>query len=255
MKDWRGRLAGRVALVTGGGSGLGAEISRTFARQGANVVIGDLNLKSAQSVADDIVREGGQAVATEMDVSREDSYAAAVATAETHFSRLNVIVNNAGYTQRIEPMIDVDEKTFDRLMAVNIKSIYWSVKVGVPAMQRSQGGVFINIASTGAARPRPNLGWYNATKGAVVTATKSMALELAPSKIRVCAINPTTSDTPMIDDLLAGRDAQREAMTASIPLGRLCTPLDVADAAAFLASDEARFLTGTCLDVDGGRAI
>jgi len=249
------RLEGRVALITGGASGLGAEIARTLARQGAAIIIGDLNLEPAQIVADEILREGGRSIAVKMDVSSGESYSSAVQIAETKFSKLNVIVNNAGYTQRIEPMIDVNEETFDRLIAVNIKSIYWSVIYGVPAMKRTKGGVIVNIGSTGAARPRPNLGWYNATKGAVVTATKSLALELASLGIRVCAINPTTADTPMIDDLLAGRDAQREAMVASIPLGRFCAPLDVAHATAFLVSEEAQFLTGTCLDVDGGRAI
>ena len=249
------RLCERVAVVTGGGSGLGAEIAKTFARHGAAVVVGDLNLAGAQMTTEEITREGGRSKAIEADVSHRESFARLLDTAETEFGRLNIIVNNAGSTQRIEPMTEVDEITFDRLLSVNIKSIYWSVKLGVPAMKRAGGGVFINIASTGAARPRPNLGWYNATKGAVVTATKSLALELAPLKIRVCAINPTTAETPMIADLLAGREAQREAMVATIPLGRFCTPQDVADAAVFLASDEARVLTGTCLDVDGGRAI
>ena len=248
------RLSGVVAVVTGGGSGFGAETARTFAIQGASVVVGDIDLPAARMVAEAIVDNGGRAEAVEADISRRDAFRRMVDTAEARFGCLNVMVNNAGYAHPIKPMAELDEDVFDRLFAVNVKGLFWSVRETVPAMKRAGGGVFINVASMSVTRPRPNIGWYGASKAAVVTATKALALELAPFKIRVCAINPATAETPIAAELLADK-AVRAAIIDTIPLGRLCTPADIAQAAVFLASDEASFLTGTCLDVDGGRAI
>ncbi|MDH3450830.1 MAG: SDR family oxidoreductase, partial [Gammaproteobacteria bacterium] len=169
---------------------------------------------------------------------------------------LDILVNNAGYTHRNASLLDVSEQDFDRIMAVNVKSIYLGARHAIPAFRARGGGVILNIASTAGVRPRPGLTWYNGSKGAVITLTKSMAVELAAEKIRVCALNPVAGETGMLP-LFLGEDTQarRDQFRATIPLGRLSTPQDVARAAAFLVSDEAEFLTGVCLEVDGGRCI
>lgn len=248
------RLKGKTAIVTGAGSGLGAGIARVFAREGASVVAGDISMASGEAIARDIAEAGGKAVAAAADVSIEAGFAALTKAAIDHFDRLDIVVNCAGYTQPFLPVAEISEAVFDKVFAVNVKSLFWCVKQAVPRMAAQ--GAIINIASMGAIRPRPNLCWYNASKGAVEVATKALAIELAPRRIRVCAINPTTADTPMIREMLAGQsESIIDDLAKTIPLGRLCAPEDVADAALFLASDEARFLTGTCLNVDGGRAI
>ena len=245
------RLDGKVAIVTGAASGFGAGIARRFAAEGARVVVGDIAEDAGRGVADEI---GGRFVRA--DVSKAADVAGLVEAARERFGGLDVMVNNAGFSHRNRPMLEVDEETFDRVFAVNVKAIFHSAHAAVPAMRERGGGVILNVASTAGVRPRPGLTWYNGSKGAAITLTRSMAVELAPEGIRVCALNPVAGDTPMLATFL-GEDTpeRREAFRATVPLGRLSQPSDVASAAAFLCSDEAAFLTGVCLEVDGGRCI
>lgn len=247
------RLANKVAIVTGGGSGFGEGIVKRFIAEGASVVVADINEDAARRVADAV---GGKARAVRADVSVSRDVEAMVAAAVESFGRLDILVNNAGYTHRNGPMTEVDEDTFDRIYAVNVKSIYLSAIHAVPVLRRQGGGVILNVASTAGVRPRPGLTWYNGSKGAAITLTKSMAVELAPDRIRVCALNPVAGETGMLH-LFMGEDTpeKRAQFKASIPLGRLSQPADIANAALFLCSDEAEFLTGVCLEVDGGRCV
>ena len=244
------RLQGKVAVVTGGASGFGEAIARRFAEEGARVVIGDLNAEAGARIAGEI---GGAFVAA--DVSRGADVAALVEEARG-LGGPQIVVNNAGYSHRNRPMLEVGEDEFDRVFAVNVKAIFHAAHAAVPPMRAQGGGVILNVASTAGVRPRPGLTWYNGSKGAAITLTRSMAVELAPDGIRVCALNPVAGDTPMLATFL-GEDTpeRREAFRATVPLGRLSQPSDVASAAAFLASDEAAFLTGVCLEVDGGRCV
>jgi len=247
------RLAGKVAIVTGGGSGFGEGIVKRFAAEGASVVVADINEEAARRVAG----EAGQRTrAVRADVSVGGDVAAMVKAAVETFGRLDSLVNNAGFTHRNGPMLEVDEETFDRVYAVNVKSIYLGALHAVPVFRSQDGGMILNVASTAGVRPRPGLTWYNGSKGAAITLTKSMAVELAPDRIRVCALNPVAGETGMLH-LFMGEDTpeKRALFKSSIPLGRLSTPADIANAALFLCSDEAEFLTGVCLEVDGGRCI
>ncbi len=247
------RLANKVAIVTGGGSGFGEGIVKRFIAEGARVVVADINEEAARRVAD---AAGEKARAVRADVSVSRDVEAMVAAAVESFGALDILVNNAGYTHRNGPMTEVDEDTFDRIYAVNVKSIYLGAIHAVPVFRRQGGGVILNVASTAGVRPRPGLTWYNGSKGAAITLTKSMAVELAPDKIRVCALNPVAGETGMLH-LFMGEDTpeKRAQFKASIPLGRLSQPADIANAALFLCSDEAEFLTGVCLEVDGGRCV
>ncbi len=247
------RLENKVALVTGAGSGFGEGMARRFVAEGASVIVADIDDAAGQRVADSL---GDAARFIHADVSRDDDAAAMVGAALHAFGRLDILVNNAGYTHRNGPMLDVSEEDFDRIFAVNVKSLYLGAKHAVPVFRDQGGGVILNIASTGAVRPRPGLVWYNGSKGAVLTLTRAMAAELAGDGIRVCALNPVAGETGMLH-LFMGEDTpeRRAQFISSIPLGRLGTPRDIASAALFLCSDEAEFLTGVCLEVDGGRCI
>ena len=247
------RLSGKVAGGPGGGAGFGEGIARRFAAEGARVIVADLDEAAAGRVADSL---GETALAVRADVAVGEDYEAIVSAAIGAFGRLDILVNNAGYTHRYGSMLDVDEFTFDRIYAVNVKSIYHGAIYAVPVFRAQGGGVILNIASTAGLRPRPNLTWYNGSKGAVITLTKSMAVELAPDRIRVCAIAPVAGETGMLHRFM-GHDTpeRREQFLRSIPLGRLSTPEDIANSALYLCSDEADFLTGVCLEVDGGRCI
>ncbi|MEN3374695.1 MAG: 3-oxoacyl-[acyl-carrier protein] reductase [Hyphomicrobiales bacterium] len=246
------RLQNKIALVTGAGSGFGEGIARTFAREGAKVVIADINEKAARDVAAAIGRD---AVALRTDVSQRADVDAAVQAA-LDFGGLDILVNNAGINFSRAPLTDMTEEQFDRIFAVNVKSIYLFAQAVVPHFRRQGGGVIINIGSTAGLRPRPGLTWYNTSKGAVNLASKSMAVELAPDKIRVCAIAPTIGETGLLASFMGGdSDELRTKFRAGVPLGRLSTPQDVANAALFLASDEADFLTGVVLEVDGGKSV
>lgn len=251
------RLADKVAVITGAGSGFGAGIATRFAQEGARIVAADINGDGAARIVEDIRKAGGTAVAVTADVSKGDQMAKIIAAAVDEFGGLDVVVNNAGTTHKNRPMLEVDEATYDRVFAVNVKSVYHSAIHAVPVFRRQGRGSFINIASTAGIRPRPGLTWYAATKGAVITMTKSMAVELAPDNIRANAINPVVSATGLLKDFLPGEDTPeaRAKFVATIPLGRMSTPRDVAAACLFLASPDAVFLTGVCLEVDGGRCI
>ncbi len=247
------RLKDKVAVVTGAGSGFGKGIAQRFAQEGAKVIVADLNAETAQSVAAEI---GEAASAVTADVSQSADVAAMVQAAVERWGRLDILVNNAGTTHRNKPVTEVSEEEFDRIFAVNVKSVYLGAKHAVPQMQSQGGGVILNVASTAGVRPRPGLVWYNTSKGAMITATKAMAVELAPHKIRVCAINPVAGETGMLH-LFMGEDTpeKRAQFVSTIPWGRLSLPEDMANAALFLCSDEADMITGACLEVDGGRCI
>ncbi len=245
------RLHGTVAIVTGGGSGMGAAIAETFAREGAHVAVVDVDADAAKAVARKI---GNTAIAIKCDVTKRSDIDAAVVETASAFGGLNVLVNNAGVAHVNKPLLDIDEKEFDRVFAVNVKGLFMFTQAAVPLL-RGKGGVIINIGSTAGLRPRPGLSAYNATKGAVHNLTKTLAVELAPDKIRVCAIAPVATDTPLLPTFLGPAPGMREKFIATVPLGRLAMAQDIADAALFLASDEAKFLTGNIMEVDGGRCV
>ncbi|MGI9462514.1 MAG: glucose 1-dehydrogenase [Aestuariivirgaceae bacterium] len=251
------RLAGKTAIVTGGASGFGKGIARRFAAEGAQVVVADLNEDGAMAVADEIASAGGKAAHVRCDVSVNDDVKGMVDAALKAFGKLNIIINNAGMPQRNQPALDVDEETFDKLFQVNCKSLYLAAVHTVPVFRELGGGVMINTASTAGLRPRPGLTWYNGAKGGAITLTKAMAAEFAADNIRVNALCPVAGDTPMLAEFLGGAvtNEMYAKFVSTVPIGRLSTPLDIANAALFLASDEAAFLTGVCLEVDGGRCI
>jgi 3-oxoacyl-[acyl-carrier protein] reductase len=246
------RLDGKSAFVTGAGSGIGKVIAETYARHGARVALADVNLDAAKSAARAI---GNNAIAVRCDVTRKADVAAAVAETLSAFDGLDILVNNAGTTHLNKPMLDIDEAEFDRILAVNVKGLFLCCQAVVPQFRKAGGGAIINIGSTAGLRPRPGLSAYNATKGAVHTLTKSLAVELAPDRIRVCAIAPVATDTPLLPSFLGPAPGQREKFIATVPLGRLARPQDIANAALFLASADADFVTGNIVEVDGGRCV
>jgi 3-oxoacyl-[acyl-carrier protein] reductase len=252
------KLQDRVAIVTGAGSGIGRASALLFAAEGARVAVVDVRDDAAKETARAIERTGGQAVALHADVTRAADNEAAVRETVTRFGRLDVFYANAGVPQGPTAIEDVDEATLDRILAVNVKGVILGAKYAVPVMKRQKRGVFLVTASTSAIRPRPRVQCYSASKGAVVTLAKSLALELAPFGIRVVALAPVATDTPMLPTFMgkpAVDDEGRARYIATIPLGRLNTPDDIAKAALFLASDDASMITGTCLEIDGGRDI
>ena len=246
------RLSGKVAVVTGGASGFGAAICRRFVREGARIVLVDCRDAGAE-----VAREMGTAAAfCRADVARDADARAMIDIAIEQFGRLDILVNNAGAPQAPQSLVDTSEEDWDRLFAVNAKAIFLASRHAVPIMRRLGGGVILNTVSVAAIRPRPNLLAYNSSKGAALVATRTMAIELAPDRIRVNAVCPGPGDTPMLATFVGGdTDAHRAAFLSTIPLGRLCAPDDVANAMVYLASDEAAFVTGAVLDVDGGRTI
>ncbi|MFC0397743.1 SDR family oxidoreductase [Paraburkholderia rhizosphaerae] len=251
------RLKNKTAVVTGAGSGFGEGIAKTYAREGANVVVNDLNGAAAERVASEIALAGGKAIALAGDVTRSGDWNQLLQAALEDFGSVQIVVNNAGTTHRNKPVLDVTEAEFDRVYAVNVKSIYWSARAFVPYFRKCGGGVFINIASTAGIRPRPGLVWYNGSKGAVIVASKSLAVELGPDHIRVNCVNPVIGETGLLSAFMGVEDtpANRQRFLATIPLGRFSTPQDVANACLYLASDDAEFITGACLEVDGGRCV
>ena len=252
------RLKGKVAIVTGAGSGFGEGIAKRFAAEGAKLVVNDVDGKAAERVAGEIVGAGGAAMPFRADVASSADWAAMVAAALKAYGRVDTVVNNAGWTHRNKPFLDVSEAEFDKVYAINVKSIYLSGQHVIPVFRKQGGGSFVNIASTAGIRPRPGLTVYNSSKGAVITMSKSMAAELGPDRIRVNCINPVFSDTTALSAEFAGGALTPEVKAkflATIPLGRFSTPLDIANAALFLASDDADFVTGACLEVDGGRCV
>lgn len=251
------RLQGKVAIVTGGASGFGEGIARTYAREGASVVVNDIQDELGESVVDSITGEGGNASYASGDISTDSGMAGLVAAARDSYGRLDIMVANAGVTHLNQPMTEVTEEDFDRVFNVNVKGIYHAARHAVPQFrEQGGGGSFIITASTAGLRPRPGLVWYAGSKGAAILIAKAMAVELAPENIRVNAICPVAGDTPLLPQFLGGdSNASREATIRTIPIGRLSTPDDIANAALYLASDEASFITGTAMEVDGGRCV
>lgn len=245
------RMKGKIAIVTGAARGFGEGIARRFAHEGAKLVVADLDLDGARRLA----RELG-AVAVGGDVSRGEDVSAIVDAATAAYGGLDVVVNNAGTTHRNRPMLEVDEATFDLVFAVNVKSIYWMAQAALPVLRaQGRGGSIINIGSTAGISPRPGLVWYNGTKGAVNTITKAMALELAKENIRVNSICPVIGATGLTAEFMGGEDTPevRARFIASVPIGRMSTPADIANACVFLAEDASSLITGVLLPVDGGR--
>lgn len=250
-QDTKMRLQGKTAIVTGGASGFGAGIVRKFVAEGARVLIADLNLVAAE----DMAREVG-ALAAKVDVASNESVAALAAQAAEVLGPVDILVNNAGVTHLPMPLQDVSEEDFDKVFAVNCKSVYLTARHFVPAMTAAGKGAILNVASTAGLSPRPKLNWYNASKGWMITATKTMAVELAPSGVRVNAICPVAGETPLLKSFM-GEDTpeMRAKFLSTIPIGRFSTPEDMGNAACFLCSDEAGMVTGVAMEVDGGRCI
>jgi 3-oxoacyl-[acyl-carrier protein] reductase len=246
------RLDGKTALVTGAGSGIGKCIAETYAREGARVALADINGEAAKSAARAI---GNNAIALRFDVSKKADIDGVVGETVAAFGALDILVNNAGVTHVNKPMLEIDEVEYDRIFAINVKGIFLTCQAVVPVFRQRGGGVIINIGSTAGLRPRPGLSAYNASKGAVHVLTKSLAVELAPDGVRVCAIAPVATETPLLPSFLGPAPGMREKFIATIPLGRLALPQDIADAALFLASAEAKFITGDIMQVDGGRGV
>ena len=247
------RLKGKIAIVTGGGSGFGEGIVLKFVAEGARVIVADRDAASAKRVADPL---GEAAAPVTADISTEAGFAGAVAAAQSRFGGLDILVNNAGFSHTPQPLETVSEDMFDRIAAVNMKAVYYGAKLVVPIFKAQKAGVILNVASTGGVSPRPNLTWYNASKGWEIAATRGMAVELAPFGIRVNAINPVAGETPMLKTFMGADTPEiRAKFLSTIPLGRFSTPADMGNAAAFLCSDEASMITGVAMEVDGGRCI
>jgi 3-oxoacyl-[acyl-carrier protein] reductase len=252
------RLQDKVVIVTGAGGGIGEGIAKHLASHGAKVIVNDIQQALGEKVVQAIVAAGGTASYVAADVTQSDQVKALVDSAVQSYGRLDCMVNNAGWTHRNRPALEVSEDEFDRCYAVNVKSIYLSTIHAVPVFRKQGGGSFINIASTAGIRPRPGLTWYNGSKGAVITTSKSLAAELGPDNIRVNCINPVFNpDTGLSAEFAGGPldEARRNKFLSSIPLGRFSTSLDVANAALYLASDEAAFISGVCIEVDGARCV
>ncbi|MHA1157570.1 MAG: SDR family oxidoreductase [Alphaproteobacteria bacterium] len=247
------RLEGKTAIVTGGASGFGAGIVRKFMAEGARVAVVDINADAARDMAAEM---GEGAIALTADVASADSVASMAQMAIEHLGAVDILVNNAGITHLPQPLDEVDEQEFDRVLAVNAKSVFLTARQLVPHFKERKSGVILNVASTAGVSPRPNLTWYNASKGWMITATKSMAVELAPLGIRVNAINPVAGETPLLKSFM-GEDTPeiRAKFLSTIPIGRFSTPEDMGQAACYLCSDEASMVTGVAMEVDGGRCI
>jgi 3-oxoacyl-[acyl-carrier protein] reductase len=247
------RLSGKTAIVTGAASGIGAGIARRFVAEGARVIIADINREAASALAAEL---GTAAIAVGVDVASRESVAALAAAATATLGEIDILVNNAGIGHVPQALEDLADEDFERVLAVNVRSIYLTARALVPAMKVRRRGAILNIASTAGVSPRPRLTWYNASKGWVITATRSMAVELAPFGIRVNAINPVASETPLLATFMGSDTPETRArFLASIPMGRFATPEDMANTATFLCSDEAGMITGVALEVDGGRCI
>ncbi|WP_370457268.1 SDR family oxidoreductase [Salipiger sp. PrR003] len=248
------RLQGKTTMITGAASGFGKGIAETYIREGAKVAVADLNAEGARAVAEAL---GPNAIAVTCDVSKADQVAAAVAQTTEAFGSLDIVVNNAGWTNPNRPLMETDEETFRRIYDINVLSIFHMTKTCVPLWRKQGGGVMLNVGSVAGIRPRPGLTWYNSSKGAVNIMTKSLAVELAPDNVRVCGIAPVMGVTGLLEQFMGMPDTpeNRAKFLATIPMGRFSEPRDVANAALYLGSDEADFITGVILEVDGGRTV
>jgi 3-oxoacyl-[acyl-carrier protein] reductase len=251
------RLESKAALITGAGSGIGRATAELFGREGARVVVADLSVEGGEATVDAIRELGGDAIFVQADVSVPSDVRKMIEATTQAYGRLDVLFNNAGMPMGATPIEEVDDEFFDRIMAVNVRSVHLGCKYAAPVMKSQGGGVILNTASTAGIRPRPGLSAYAASKGAVIALTKALALELAPFRIRVVSINPVATDTPMLPGFFGQADPAeaRERYIGSIPMGRLNRPEDIAHAALYLASDEAEMVTGTAFEIDGGRDI
>lgn len=252
------RVQDKSIIITGAGQGIGKGIALRLAAEGAKVIVNDINAALGESVVKEIVTAGGVASFFAADVTNSEQVKALVNAAVQRYGRLDVVVNNAGWTHRNRPALEVTEDEFDKVYAINVKSVYLATVHATPVFRAQGGGSFINIASTAGVRPRPGLTWYNGSKGAVITTSKSLAAELGPDNIRVNCINPVFNPETGLSAEFAGGPLTDERMAkfrATIPLGRFSTALDVANAALYLASDEAAFISGVCIEVDGGRCV
>lgn len=252
------RVQDKSIIVTGAGSGIGEGIAQRLAEEGAQVIVNDIDVASGEKVAAAIVAAGGRASFFAADVTNSADMKALVAAAEERHGKLDAMVNNAGWTHRNQSALEVSEEEFDRVYAVNVKSIYLATIHAVPALRRNGGGSLVNIASTAGVRPRPGLTWYNGSKGAVITTSKSLAAELGADNIRVNCINPVMNPLTRLSTAFAGGDLTEERLAkfrATIPLGRFSTALDVGNAVLYLVSDEAAFISGVCIEVDGARCV
>ena len=252
------RLKNKVAIVTGGASGFGEGIVKRFAKEGAHVLVADINIEGAKKVASEINKDGGNAIACRVDVSDSQQTKEMIDRSCEAFGKLDILIQNAAIGMRPTPLVETSEEEFDTLFNVNVKSVYLGAVHSVPIFRKQKSaGVIINTVSTAAIRPRPGLTAYNATKGSLVTMTKGLSLELAPDNIRVNGLCPVAGDTAMLDGFLGDgpKDESYTRFVSTVPLGRLCKPRDMANAALYLASEEADFITGVMLEVDGGRCV
>ena len=255
------RMHNKSVIVTGAGSGIGVGIAKRFAAEGALVIVNDLNAKGGAETVAAIQAAGGKALFQLADVTLADGWKTLVGAAVREFGGIDCVVNNAGWTHVNRPFAEVTEADFDRCYAVNVKSIYWAAQHALAQFRlqgKARGGSLVNIASTAGLRPRPGLTVYNSSKGAVITMSKSMAAEFAPENVRVNCVNPVFNPDTALSAAFAGGpvdEARREKFRASIPMGRFSTALDVANACLYLASDDASFITGVCIEVDGGRCV
>ena len=250
------RLEKKVAIVTGGGSGFGEGISKRFAAEGCQVIVNDINVDGGERVVSEIKTAGGDAAFVKGNVAVSSDWANLLEATLDQFGHLDIVINNAGTTHRNKPMIEVTDEEFDLVYNVNVKGIYYSAKHIVPYFRKRGGGNFVTIASTSGLRPRPGLVWYSGSKGAAIIASQAMAVELAPDNIRVNVVNPVAGDTPLLSEFMGSDTPEiREKFASVIPLGRFSQPRDIANACLYLASDEADFITGTCIEVDGGRCV
>lgn len=251
------KLLNKVSLITGAGSGMGRASALLFSAEGAKISIADIDRKSGEETADLIKQKGGEAIFIQTDVSRAADVERMITTTVNTYGRLDILFNNAGLPMSFTPIEEVEEELWDRIMNVNVKSIFLGCKYAAPVMKKQGGGVIVNTASIIGIRARPNMSAYSASKGAAIILTKELAIELAPYRIRVNCINPVATDTPMLAKFIGNRDLEegKKAYISTIPLGRLAQPEDIARAALYLVSDDASIVTGACLDVDGGRGI
>ena len=250
------RIEQKVAIVTGGGSGFGEGIATRFAQEGCRVIVNDINVEGGERVAQAIKDSGGEAVFCRANVASSSDWAELLTCSLDNFGKLDIVINNAGTTHQNKSMLDVTDEEFDLVYNVNVKGIYYSARNLVPYFRKQGGGNFVTIASTAGIRPRPGLVWYCGSKAAAIIASQAMAVELAPDKIRVNVVNPVAGDTPLLAKFM-GEDTPeiRAKFAAVIPLGRFSQPRDIANACLYLASDEADFITGACIEVDGGRCV